>query len=62
MKVHIKEVKVGDIVFHDGEWRTVGKKDIKEDPFMGRTLFGDSYQLGYKCCTLRGSQKAPTSV
>lgn len=66
MKVHIKDVKIGDIVLHDGKWRTVGAKDIKEDPFMGRTLFGDSYQLGYKSvtlfCNLRGSQKASTSV
>lgn len=62
MKVHIKDVKVGDIIFHDGKWRTVGKKDIKEDPFMGRTIFGDSYQLGYKLLQFKGSQKAPTSV
>lgn len=62
MKVHIKDVKVGDIVFHDGKWRTVGKGDIKEDPFMGRTIFGDSYQLGYKLLQLKCSQKAPTSV
>lgn len=62
MKVHIKDVRVGDTVFHDGKWRTVGKKDIKEDPFMGRTIFGDSYQLGYKLLQLRGSQRAPTSV
>ena len=54
MKVHIKEVKVGDVVFHNGKWRTVGKKDIKEDAFMGRTLFGDSYQLGYKLLQLKG--------
>lgn len=58
MQVHINDVKVGDIVFHDGEWRTVGKEDIKEDAFMGRTIFGDSYQLGYKLLQLKGLPKA----
>ena len=48
MMKHISEVKVGDIVLHNGVERTVGANDIKYDSFMGYTLFGDSYHLGYK--------------
>jgi hypothetical protein len=44
---HIKDIKVGDVVLSHGVEKTVTAKDIKEDSFMGRTLFGDSYCLGY---------------
>ena len=43
----IKDIKVGDVVLFHGVEKTVTAKDIKEDSFMGRTLFGDSYCLGY---------------
>lgn len=46
--VHISAIKVGDTVKHDGAIRTVCANDLKSCPFMGITLFGDSYQLGYK--------------
>lgn len=45
-QVHISEIKIGDVVVVGGEAKTVGKLDIKEDAFMGRTLYGDSYKLG----------------
>ena len=45
---HIKDIKAGDIVLFHGVEKTVTEKDIKEDAFMGRTLFGDSYCLGYR--------------
>ena len=45
---HIKDIKVGDIVLFHGVERTVTEKDITEDSFMGRSLFGDCYCLGYR--------------
>jgi hypothetical protein len=46
--IHISEIKSGDAILHNGEVKTVSNNDIKEDSFMGRTIFGDSYKLGYK--------------
>ena len=45
---HIKDIKVGDVVLSHGVEKTVTAKDITEDSFMGRSLFGDSYCLGYR--------------
>lgn len=45
---HIKDIKVGDTVIFHGVEKTVTAKDITEDSFMGRSLFGDSYYLGYR--------------
>jgi hypothetical protein len=36
------------VVLIDGIPKTVCKKDIKISNFMGRTLFGDSYNIGRK--------------
>lgn len=47
-KTHIKDIKAGDTVLFHGVEKTVTAKDIKEDSFMGMTLFGDSYHLGYR--------------
>lgn len=48
VETHIDNVLVGDtILCKDDKIRTVGKSDIKYDKLMGRTLFGDSYRLGY---------------
>lgn len=47
-EVHISSVRRGDIVFHDGKARTVGKKSLRHDMFLGYTLFGDPYLLGTK--------------
>ena len=35
-------ISVGDTVIVDGVFITVGKRDIKNCPFMGVSLFGDA--------------------
>ncbi len=50
-QVHISQVRVGDTILHNGEEKTVCGRSLKECKFMGRTLFGDSYSLGYKLVT-----------
>lgn len=45
---HILEVKAGDTILHNGEVKTVSGNNIKGNSFIGKTLFGDSYNLGYK--------------
>ena len=47
-KIHIDLINIGDTVFHDGKMRTLSKTDIKRSSFMGTSIFGDSYKLGYK--------------
>ncbi|EJL9604775.1 hypothetical protein ACVWB4_22845 [Escherichia coli] len=49
---HINDIKPGDTVLRDGELLTVTARDIKNDTFMGRTLFGDSYNLGHLLVTV----------
>ena len=50
-QVHISTIKAGDIVKHDDKEMTVSSNDIKHCSFMGVSLFGDSYHLGYKPVT-----------
>lgn len=45
VETHISEIRAGDTVMHHGEIKTVGNNNMRRG-FMGRTLFGDSYQLG----------------
>jgi hypothetical protein len=45
--VTIKELKIGDTVIHEGKERTVSSDSLKYDKFMGWSLFGDTYRLGY---------------
>jgi hypothetical protein len=45
---HISEIKSGDTILHNGEMRTVSGTDIKGNSFIGKTIFGDSYNLGNK--------------
>ena len=47
-EVNIKDIRIGDTVLHEGFERTVGKNNLKSSEFMGITLWGDSYNLGYK--------------
>jgi hypothetical protein len=48
-EVHISTIKKGDTIIHvDGFVRTVCQNNIKEDKFMGRSLFGDSYKSGHR--------------
>jgi hypothetical protein len=45
--VHISRIKCGDTILHvDGCIRTVCKRNIRKNTFMGISLFGDSYKLG----------------
>ena len=46
--VHISQIRIGDAILHNGEVKTVCNQTMKEDSFIGRTLFGDSYRLGTK--------------
>ncbi|EFF6325276.1 hypothetical protein BZZ52_005133 [Escherichia coli] len=57
-KRHINDIKPGDTVLRGGELWTVTARDIKHDAFMGRTLFGDSYNLGYNPVTVAVFQPA----
>ncbi len=50
-QIHISKVRVGDTILHNGEVKTVSGNNIKRSEFMGITLFGDSYSLGYKLVT-----------
>lgn len=43
---HIENITAGDTVEHRGRLMTVCHSDIKNDNFIGITLFGDSYRLG----------------
>ena len=46
--MHISMIRPGDTIMHDGVMKTVSGTDMKRDPCMGKTLFGDSYSLGHK--------------
>ena len=46
-KVHIDELRPGDTIMWDGVTKTVGPKDLRKDPFYGRTVFGDSFRGGH---------------
>ena len=45
--VDIKDIKVGDtIIVNDGKRKLVSQGNLKDNKFMGLTLFGDCYKLG----------------
>jgi hypothetical protein len=48
MFVKLSELKIGDIVIHNGVEKTVTKRNLKYSKFMGTTFEGDSYNLGTK--------------
>lgn len=48
VEVHKNNIVAGDVIFHNGHERTVCNSNLKSDSFMGLTIFGDSYRLGYK--------------
>ena len=48
----ISEVRKGDTVIHNGVMKTISGTDIKINTFVGTTLFGDSYNNGYKKVTV----------
>lgn len=43
---HKNAIVAGDTILLDGELKTVSRSNIRHDPFMGKTLFGDSFKLG----------------
>lgn len=45
---HITDIRPGHIVEHEGNLVTVGRDFIKRCPFMGVSLYGDTYALGTK--------------
>jgi hypothetical protein len=47
-KRNIRCIRVGDTILHQGKTMTVSKKDIRSSIGISRTIFGDSYHLGYK--------------
>ena len=47
-QVNISTIAPGDTVEHNGVLMTVCRSDIKTGGFCGTTLFGDSYNMGYK--------------
>jgi len=50
-KVHISKIRIGDTIIHKDVMQTISGNNIKFCSFMGITLFGDSYSLGYKLVT-----------
>lgn len=47
-ETHISLITAGDTVLINKDLKTVCKNNLRECSFMGLTLFGDSYNLGYK--------------
>ena len=45
---HIDTIQAGDLIFHNGQPRTVCLKDIKKCWLLGTSIFGDSYFNGCK--------------
>jgi hypothetical protein len=45
---HIDNIFTGCVIEHNGKHMTVCKNDIKTGGFMGSSIFGDSYNSGYK--------------
>ncbi|QFR55887.1 hypothetical protein JC221_241 [Yersinia phage JC221] len=43
---NICDIRPGDTVIIDGVMKTVCRNNIKRDPFLGVTLFGDSFNMG----------------
>ena len=48
INTHIDSIRAGDIILHNGNLKTVYSSDIKLGGFCGNTIFGDSYNAGYK--------------
>lgn len=43
---NIRDIRPGDTVIINGVMKTVCKNNIKRDPFLGVTLFGDCFNMG----------------
>lgn len=49
--VHISKIRVGDVVNHKGEFKTVTRSNLGSNTFLGDTLFGDSFKGGKELVT-----------
>ena len=45
-KTHISLLQKGDTIMRDGVMHTLSSANLKRNPFMGPTIYGDSYKLG----------------
>ena len=48
VETHVSEIQHGDIIVENGQLVTLDKKYIKNDPLIGRTIRGNSYNGGRK--------------
>lgn len=48
VEVHIRFIKAGDTVLHDGKLQTVSSNNMSFDQLMGRAIFGDCYKSGHQ--------------
>lgn len=48
VETHITDIHHGDIIVENGELVTLSRNYIKNDPFLGRTIRGNSYNGGRK--------------
>lgn len=55
---HIDDIRVGDVVVHNGRERTLCSKDISRDALMGRKIMGDSYRSGTILVKVANYQRA----
>lgn len=44
----LNKINTGDTVLHNGKLKTISRSNIKYDPFMGVSIFGDSYHIKKK--------------
>ena len=48
IKTNIADIEHGDTIIENGMLVTLSKEYIKNDPLLGRTIRGDSYNGGHK--------------
>lgn len=48
VETHITDIQHGDIIVENGTLVTLSRNYIKSDPFLGRTIRGNSYNGGRK--------------
>ncbi len=48
IETHITDIQHGDTIVENGQLIALSRNYIKNDPFLGRTIRGDSYNGGRK--------------
>lgn len=48
VETHITDIQHGDTIVENGQFVTLCRNYIKNDPFLGRAIRGDSYNGGRK--------------